>query len=146
MSLVFTFPGGQIHEEKDSAVDGNINTDLTVPSGKNWIFQSLFVSLVADGVANRRILCRTFNSSGELLDAGIQNSANITDGQTRSLSLVNNTSPVDDQGIEQAGDYRGQFSFGGSLKAGDIVRIRIVSGLAGDKYEYRLRVRAIGGA
>jgi len=146
LSLVFSYPGGQIHEEKDSAVDGDQNTDITVPAGKTWIFQSLFVSLVANGAANRRILCRTFNSSGELLDAGIQNDTNITDGQTRSLSLVNMTSPNDDQGIEQAGDYRGQFSFGGPLKAGDIVRIRIVSGLAADKYEYRLRVRAIGGA
>ncbi len=144
MSLAFTFPGGIVYADKDTEVAGNQNTDIAVPANTNWIFQSLFVSLETDGtVANRTILVRTFNSANEILDAGIE-TGSITAGQTKSLSLTNQTNPSDDQGITKAGDYRGQFSFGGLLKAGDYIRIRIVSGVAGDQYQYRFRVRAIG--
>ncbi len=142
MSL--TFPGGTIYQDKDSAVAGDTNTDIVIPARKNWLFQSLFVSLDTNStVANRTILVRTYNSSNEILDAGIE-TGSITADQVKSLSLTNMTNPSDDQGIVKGGDYRGQFSFGGALRAGDYIRIRIVSGVAGDAYEYRLRVREFG--
>ena len=142
--MMLTFPGGEILEEKDSDVAGTHEEDIAVPAGKTWIFQSLFVSLDTDNIvtANRKILVRTFNSSSEILDAGLETGSIIKD-QVKSLSLINQANPSDDQGITDSGDYRGEFSFGGSLKAGDFLRIKIVDGTADDKYLYRLRVRSI---
>jgi hypothetical protein len=143
--MMLTFPGGTVHQEKDSAVDGNHEEDISVPAGKTWIFQSLFVSLDTDNIvtANRKILVRTFNSSSEILDAGIE-TGSIIKNEIKSLSLTNQANPSDDQGITDSGDYRGEFSFGGSLIGGDFLRIKIVDGTADDKYEYRLRVREFG--
>ena len=132
---------GEMLKKYEADVNGDDNTDLVVPAGARWLFESAFVSCThGGGAGGRQILLRTFDEDDVILDAGIQIASSFSSG-TKTISVVGPSAECSstDMGVTTAGDYRGSWGF--LLGPGDYMRIRITSGDANDKYYYNVRIR-----
>ena len=140
MNYVYGKNKGEIVEIEISAA-GNATTKIVPGSNIRYEFLNAFVSCACDAtVASRQIIVRLFNSSDDIVDAGIQSGA-ITASATKTLSLTRGPAGTA-QGISSSGDYRG--SFRAIWQDSDYLRFSVGQGVAGDTYTGRVRVLKLG--
>lgn len=125
--FAWTFPAGKKTIQKSAApVAGNVNTTVTVPTGKIWLITNVNIALTTDvTVANRYPNITT----RDILDVAIFNNA----GSVVTASLTETRYFI--MYLTTTGALRNALGFC-LLVAGEDLLIGIGGGVAGDSYDY----------
>lgn len=124
--LTLVFQGGKPTIQKDTTIAGNVETIITVPTGKRWQLLSLMVTLVTDATVVNRFPSETQRDVADVAKSFIAASA-CTASDTWYRYWIQGLSTV-------AAEVNG---FGkGILSAGEDLRISVSGGVVGDSYDY----------
>lgn len=120
---------------------GTTNESITCPAERSWEPELMRINLVNDAtVANRTIYMDIIDVNGAVLHRSLETPA-ITAGQTRAVDVV-----FGGIGGNVAGVIHGASEIAVLtlpkliMKSGDIIRIYVANGVAGDTYSGALRV------